>query len=213
MNIGVLGSGMVGQAIAQKLAQAGHVVMVGTRNPQKLAEFVAQNPAVKTGSFHETAAFGEMVFNATKGDASLEVLKAAGAEALKGKTLIDIANPLDFSHGMPPTLFVGNTDSLAEQLQRAFPETHVVKALNTMTAALMVDPASLAGGDHTLFICGDDAGAKAGAAALFAEAFGWRDILDIGDLTGARATEALLPLWVRLYMKFGTGNLQFKVVR
>jgi predicted dinucleotide-binding enzyme len=114
---------------------------------------------------------------------------------------------------MPPTLFVGNTDSLAEQIQRALPEAKVIKAFNTMAAALMVDPRSLADGDHTLLLCGNDAEAKAHLTALFAEWFGWRDMVDVGDITAARATEALLPLWIRLYMKFGTGNLQFKIVR
>lgn len=213
MNIGIFGSGMVGQALAQALAQRGHAVMLGTRNPHKLADFVAANPGVQAGTVAATATHGDILFNATKGDVSLAVLQTAGADSLRGKILVDIANPLDFSQGMPPTLFVTNTDSLAEQIQRAFPETQVVKALNTLTAALMVNPNALAEGDHTLFICGNSAEAKARLSALLTEWFGWRDILDIGDLTGARATEALLPLWVRLYMQFGTGNIQFKVVR
>ncbi len=213
MNIGIFGSGMVGQALAQALAQRGHAVMVGTRDPHKLADFVAANPGVQANTVAATAAHGELLFNATKGDVSLAVLQTAGADHLRGKILVDIANPLDFSQGMPPTLFVTNTDSLAEQIQRAFPETQVVKALNTLTAALMVNPSALAEGDHTLFICGNSAEAKARLSALLTEWFGWRDILDIGDLTGARATEALLPLWVRLYMQFGTANIQFKVVR
>jgi NADPH-dependent F420 reductase len=213
MKIGILGSGMVGQALAQKLAQIGQDVMIGTRNPQKLAEFAAQNPGVKVGSVAESANHGELVFNAAKGDASLELLKSAGQDNLRNKILIDVANPLDFSHGMPPTLFVGNTDSLAEQAQRALPETKVIKAFNTLTASLMVAPNSLADGDHTLFICGNDAEAKTLITTLFTEWFGWRDILDVGDITAARATEALMPLWIRLYMKFGTGNIQFKIVR
>jgi predicted dinucleotide-binding enzyme len=213
MKIGILGSGMVGQAIAKKLAQVDQEVMIGTGHPQKLAGFVAQNPEVRIGSFSESAAFGELVFNATKGDASLKVLKSARKKNLQGKILIDIANPLDYSHGMPPTLFVGNTDSLAEKIQRALPETKVVKAFNTLTAALMVEPNSLAEGDHSLFLCGNDAEAKARVTALVSEWFGWRDVIDVGDLTGARATEALLPLWIRLYMKFGTGQIQFKIVR
>ncbi len=212
MKIGILGSGMVGQALAQKLAQTGQEVMIGTRSPQKLAEFAAQNPGVRVGSFREAATYGELVFNASKGDASLEVVKSAGPENLKGKILVDLANPLDFSQGMPPTLFVGNTDSLAEQIQRALPETKIIKAFNTLTASLMVDPQSLAGGDHTLFTTAEGIERMALAMDL-AEWFGWRDILDLGDLTGARATEALLPLWIRLYVKFGTGNLQFKIVR
>ncbi len=213
MKISILGSGMVGQALARKLLQLGHDVMIGTRNPEKLADFAAQNPTLKTGPVNESAAFGELVFNAAKGDASLEVLKAAGAGNLSGKILVDIANPLDFSNGMPPSLFVGNTDSLAEQIQRAFPETKVIKAFNTMTASLMVEPQALADGDHTLFLCGNDAEAKKHLEGLLSEWFGWRDILDVGDISAARATEALLPLWIRLYMKFGTGKIQFKIVR
>jgi len=213
MKISILGSGMVGQTIAQKLAQIGQDVMIGTRSPQKLAEFAAQNPGVKIGSFSESAAYGELVFNASKGDVSLELLQSVGEANLNGKILVDIANPLDFSHGMPPSLFVGNTDSLGEQIQRALPGVKVVKAFNTLSAPLMVDPGALAGGDHTLFICGNDAEAKAHLTALLGEWFGWRDVLDVGDITAARATEALLPLWVRLFMKFGTGNIQFKIVR
>jgi predicted dinucleotide-binding enzyme len=213
MKIGILGSGMVGQALARKLAQIGQEVLIGSGHPSKLAEFAAQNPGVRVGSFSESAAHGEIIFNATKGDASLAVLQSAGEENLRGKILVDISNPLDFSHGMPPTLFVGNTDSLGEQIQRAFPETQVVKAFNTLTASLMVEPGALAEGDHTLFICGNDTEAKARLTNLFRKWFGWSDILDVGDITAARATEALLPLWVRLYMKFGTGQIQFKIVR
>ena len=213
MKIGMLGSGTVGQTIAAKLAEVGQEVMMGTRSPEKLKAWAGEHPTVKLGAVQETARFGELVFCAVKGDATLAVLQTAGAAALRGKILIDISNPLDFSQGMPPSLFISNTDSLGEQVQRAFPDTRVIKAFNTLTAALMVAPRSLADGDHTLLICGNDAAAKAQATALFSQWFGWRDILDVGDITAARATEALLPLWVRLFMKFGTGNLQFKIVR
>jgi predicted dinucleotide-binding enzyme len=213
MKIGILGSGMVGQTIAAKLAEIGQEVMLGTRSPEKLQDWLAKNPHVKLGSVSETAAFGEVVFNATKGDAALEVVKTAGAKNLAGKILVDISNPLDFSNGMPPTLFVSNTDSLGEQIQRALPDCKVIKALNTLTASLMVNPRALADGEHTLFICGNDAEAKAVLTRLLTEWFGWRDILDLGDITSARATEALLPIWIRMYMKFGTGQIQFKIVR
>jgi len=213
MKVGILGSGMVGQTIALKLGKIGLEVMIGTRSPEKLADLAAQNPGLKVGSFSECAGFGELLFNASKGDASLDVIRSAGKENLAGKILVDIANPLDFSHGMPPTLFVGNTDSLAEQIQRILPETKVIKAFNTMAAAVMVEPRSLAGGDHSLFICGNDTEAKVRAAALFKDWFGWSDIIDIGDLSGARATEALLPLWIRLSMKLGPGAIQFKIMR
>jgi predicted dinucleotide-binding enzyme len=213
MKIGILGSGTVGQTIAGALAQRGQDVMIGTRSPDKLREWAAQHPGVKVGPLATAAAHGEMVFNATKGDASLEALRAAGEANLTGKILVDISNPLDFSRGMPPTLFVSNTDSLGEQIQRAFPAARIVKAFNTLTAGLMVNPGALAGGDHTLFICGNDAAAKAEAARLFGEWFGWRDVLDAGDITAARGTEALLALWIRLFMKFGHPNFQFKIVR
>jgi hypothetical protein len=213
MKIGILGSGMVGQAIASKLAEVGQEVVIGTRSPEKLTDWLTQNPGVKAGSFSEAAAYGEMVFNAAKGDATLAILKSIGEANLNGKILIDIANPLDFSKGMPPSLFVSNTDSLGEQVQRTFPQAKVIKAFNTLTASLMVNPRSLANGDHTLFLCGNDAEAKTRVTNLFTEWFGWRDILDVGDISAARGLEALLPLWVRLYMKFGTPNLQFKIVR
>jgi predicted dinucleotide-binding enzyme len=213
MKIGILGSGMVGQALAAKLASLGQDVMIGTRSPQKLSGWLAENPRVKTGPVSECAAYGEIVFNAVKGDVTLAVLQSVGTTNLSGKILIDISNPLDFSKGMPPTLFVGNTDSLGEQIQRAHPEAKVIKAFNTLTASLMVNPRSLADGEHTLFICGNDDAAKAQVSAWFVEWFGWRDILDLGDITSARATEALLLIWTRMYMKFGSGNIQFKIVR
>jgi 8-hydroxy-5-deazaflavin:NADPH oxidoreductase len=213
MKISILGSGMVGQTIAAKLAQVGQDVMLGARSPEKLKDWLAQNPKVKVGSLQAAAAHGEIVFNAVKGDATLEALKAAGKDNLKGKILIDVSNPLDFSKGMPPSLFISNTDSLGEQVQRAFPETKVIKSFNTLSASLMVEPRSLADGDHTLFMSGNDAEAKARVTALFKEWFGWRDILDVGDITSARGTEALLLLWIHLYTRLGTGNLQIKIVR
>ena len=125
--------------------------------------------------------------------------------------LIDIANPLDFSAGMPPTLFVKDTDSLGEQIQRAFPDAKVVKTLNTINATLMVDPAELADGDHTIFVCGDDAGAKATVTELL-RSFGWKDVIDLGDITTARGTEMLLPIWLRLMAPLGTPAFNFKIV-
>ncbi|NTU64818.1 MAG: NADP oxidoreductase, partial [Chloroflexi bacterium] len=131
---------------------------------------------------------------------------------LNGKTLIDISNPLDFSKGMPPTLFVKDSDSLAEQIQRAFPKVNVVKTLNTMTASVMVNPGQLAGGDHTVFVSGNDAGAKAQVAELL-KGFGWRDIIDVGDITTARGTEMLLPIWIRLMGALQTPFFNFKIVK
>lgn len=213
MNIGVLGSGVVGQAIAAKLVALGHDVVVGTRDPAKLDEWLAgAGQGARVGSFAAAAAHGALVVNATAGSGALSALQMAGADNLRGKVLIDISNPLDFSHGLPPSLFVESSDSLAEQIQRAFPETHVVKTLNTMNANVMANPGLVGGGAHTVFMSGDDAAAKAQVVELL-QSFGWQDVIDLGGLNTARGTEMLVPLWVMLFMKFGTPMLQFKVVR
>ena len=214
MRFGVLGTGMVGQAIAGKLVDLGHETMMGARqmgNAKATAWASEAGELALEGSFADAAAHGEMLVNATAGVASLEALEAAGAENLEGKVLIDIANPLDFSKGMPPTFSVCNTDSLAEQIQRTFPRARVVKALNTITAAVMIEPA-LVPGDHNVFICGNDEGAKASVSQLLAT-FGWPagTVIDIGDISGARATEMYLALWLRLLQKAGTAQLNVEV--
>jgi hypothetical protein len=150
--------------------------------------------------------------NATAGAVSLEALEQAGDENLNGKILIDISNPLDFSKGMPPTLWVSNTDSLGEQSQRRFPEARVVKTLHTMNAYLMVDPTQLAGADHTVFVSGDDAEAKTTVTELL-RSFGWTDIIDLGDITTARGTEMLPPVWLRLFGALQKPIFNFKIVR
>ena len=168
---------------------------------------------MKTGPLSQAAAQGEIVFNTTTGSGSLEALTAAGEANLNGKVLIDLSNPLDFSHGMPPTLTVCNNDSLGEQIQRLLPRTKVVKTFNTMNVGLMVNPRSLADGDHTLFLSGNDQAAKDQVSRLLAEWFGWRDMLDLGDISTARGSEALLLIWVPMMMKFGNPKFQFKIVR
>jgi len=210
----VLGTGVVGRALGSKLVALGHETMMGSRTAANASAREWADSAgslASEGSFGDAAAFGEVVINATSGGASLEALTMAGADNLAGKTLIDVANPLDFSRGMPPTLSVCNDDSLAEQIQRAFPDVRVVKSLNTMNCDVMVDP-SLVPGSHSVFVCGDDAGAKAQVVGLLAS-FGWpnEDILDLGDLIGARGTEMFLPLWLRLWGATGTGRLNIKV--
>lgn len=215
MRFGVLGTGMVGDAIATKLASLGHEVKMGARDAknEKAAAWVGKAGAkASQGTFADAATFGEVLFNCTSGMASLEVLKSAGEANLAGKVLIDVSNPLDFSKGMPPTLSVSNTDSLGEQIQRAFPKTHVVKTLNTLNAQLMVEPKSLAGGDHDLFISGNDAGAKGKVKELL-QTFGWKTIHDLGDITTARGTESMLPVWIRLWGALGDANFNFKIVR
>lgn len=214
MKIAILGTGMVGATIGSKLVQLGHDVRMGSRTAgnEKAAAFVAQNGSrASQGTFADAAAFGEVIFNCTKGEHALAALQLAGAANLKGKTLIDISNPLDFSNGMPPSLFVCNTDSLGEQIQRAFPDTHVVKTLNIVNCEVMVN-AGKSGGDPTMFVSGNDAGAKA-QTIEFLNAFGWSDIIDLGDITTARGTEQLLPIWVRTYMATGNGYFAFKIVR
>ena len=216
MNIGVLGAGMVGQTIGSKLVECGHAVQLGSRtaeNEKGKAWADANGARASHGSFSDAAAFGELLFNCTPGNASLEVLAAAGSDNLKNKPLIDVANPLEFSKGMPPTLFVGNDDSLGERIQRAHPDLKVVKTLNTVNCEVMVNANRVAAGDHTMFLCGNDKAAKARVRDLLTGAFGWRDVIDLGDITNARATEALLPLWLRLWNVLKTGDFNVKVVR
>ena len=163
--------------------------------------------------FADAAAHGDIVFNATSGLAALGALNAAGADTLRGKTVIDISNPLDFSAGFPPTLSVCNDDSLGEQIQRAFPDANIVKTLNTVNALVMVDPASVGGGEHDMFVAGNDAAAKAEATQILTDWFGWRTVIDLGDITNARGMEMYLPLWVRLYGNLGTGAFNIRIVR
>lgn len=213
MKYGVLGTGMVGQAISSRLAELGHEIMIGTRDPSKSGDKLkSKHEALKAGTFAEAAAFGEILFNATRGDVSLDVLKMAGEASLQGKVLVDVSNPLDFSKGMPPSLFVSNTDSLGEQIQAAFPGVKVVKSLNTVTAAIMVNPQGVAGGDHDMFVCGNDGDAKGQVVGLLRE-FGWRHITDLGDISAARAMEMYLPLWLRLWGALGTGMFNLRMVR
>ncbi len=214
MHIGVLGTGTVGRTLAQALVDRGHEVRMGARaagNEKAVAWAQSGGPLASEGSFADAAAFGELVINATAGAASLDALEMAGSEQLAGKVLIDVANPLDFSKGMPPTLTVCNDDSLAESIQRAFADVRVVKALNTVTAAVMVEP-ELVPGNHTMFVCGNDDVAKTQVRALLGE-FGWpsQAILDLGDITAARGMEMYLPLWLRIYGAKGTAVLNVEV--
>lgn len=211
MKIGILGTGMVGDALGTKLASLGHDVMMGSRdahNPKSVG-WAAKNKG-RAGTMVEAAAHGQLVFNCTHGTAGLEIARTAG-DALADKILVDVANPLDFSHGMPPTLSIVNTDSMGESLQRALPRTRVVKTLNTVNCKLMVEPSRVPG-EHVLFVSGNDAGAKRLVRAVL-ESWGWRDIIDLGDITSARATEQLLPVWLRLWGVLGTTDFNFAVAR
>ena len=224
MKIGVLGTGTVGRTLATRLAELGHTVSLGTRDVaatlarkaaegrETLADWQGKHRGLEVVTFAESAARGELLVNATTGSRSLDALDLAKAENLRGKVLIDVSNPLDFSHGMPPTLLVKDTDSLAEQIQRAYPKARVVKTLNTVNSAIMVRPSTLAGGEHSVFMSGDDPAAKAIVADLL-RSFGWKDIVDLGDISTARGVEMLMPLWLRLSSTLGTARLNLRVVR
>lgn len=225
MSYAVLGTGIVGRTIADKLASLGHEVVIGTRDPgatlartepdamgnPPFHEWHATHGQVRVEPFAQAAALGETVVNATSGGQSIDILRTAGAENLGGKVLIDIANPLDFSAGIPPTLDPVNTDSLGERIQRTFPDAKVVKTLNTMNCFVMVDPARVAG-EHTVFVSGDDTGAKKAVTALLGS-FGWPEssVIDLGDISSARGAEMLLPIWLRLYGTLGHGDFNFHV--
>ena len=213
MKIGILGTGVVGNTIGSKLVQAGYEVMMGSRTSdnEKAAAFVksAGNNASQ-GTFTDAAAFGTVIFNCTKGEHSVEVLQLAGKENLNGKVLVDVSNPLDFSNGFPPSLTICNTDSLGEAIQKTFPEALVVKTLNTMNCNLMVNPAMLAG-NHDVFMCGNNQQAKEVVEKILRNDFGWKKVIDLGDITNARGTEMMLPIWVRLYGKLKHANFNFHV--
>lgn len=213
MRIAIIGTGHVGRTLAQGLQRAGHDVVVGTRDPDETSrreEWVGLD--VPLQPFGTVAGQAEMVVNATNGMASLSALGEVGTEHLAGKVLVDVSNPLDFSQGFPPTLSVKDTDSLAEQIQRAFPDAKVVKALNTVTASVMVDPGSVGDGDTTVFAAGDDAEARHVVVGLLRE-LGWRDVVELDGLQNARGLEMWLPLWVRLMGAFGTAEFNLKLVR
>lgn len=215
MRIRILGTGVVGKTLATKLAKLGNDVHMGSRNAggEKATAWVKEAGGNSAeGTFADAAAHGDIVFNCTSGIASLEALNAAGAQNLGGKTIVDVANPLDFSKGMPPTLSVCNTDSLGEQIQRAFPTANVVKTLNTVSANVMVDP-SIVPGVHTMFVSGNDAKAKAEVTTILKAGFGWKEVMDLGDISCARGQEMYLALWLRLYGKVQTTNLNVYVAR
>jgi 8-hydroxy-5-deazaflavin:NADPH oxidoreductase len=230
MKIAIIGTGSVGQTLASRLSELRHDVMIGTRNVSDkmtgtekdsygnppFSEWLKTNTKVKLGTFSEAAYFGEVVINATHGSSSVKALILAGAKNLAGKIIIDLANPLDFSNGMPPSLIPGlsNTNSLGEEIQKTFPDAFVVKTLNTMWCGLMVNPDMIGKGDHINFISGNNTESKAKVMKLLNQ-FGWKDenLIDLGDITAARATEALLPIWLRVMGVTKSGAFNFKLVK
>ena len=209
MQIAILGTGAVGPALGKALSAAGHQVTIGTRDPEqtKAREQWAEVD-LPLAAYQDLGA--DIFINATNGSGSLPALQAVG-DALNGKVLIDASNPLDFSQGFPPSLFISNTDSLAEQLQREFPEARVVKMFNTMANQVMINPGGLAD-DTTIFVAGNDADARRSAASIAAD-LGWTDVFDLGDLTAARGLEMYLPLWVRIFAQLGRPEFNIKLVR
>jgi 8-hydroxy-5-deazaflavin:NADPH oxidoreductase len=230
MKISIIGTGTVGQTLASKLIELGHEVFMGTRNvSEKLAttekdnygnppfsDWYKANSKVKLETFAKAAYLGEIIINATHGGSSIEALRLAEAKNLSGKILIDISNPLDFSNGMPPSLLPGlnNTNSLGEEIQKTFPYTLVVKTLNTMWCGLMVNPGMIGDGDHINYISGNDIAARTKVKNLLKQ-IGWKDenLIDLGDITAARATESLLHIWLRLQGVLQTGAFSFRLVK
>lgn len=215
--IAVLGTGNVGDTIGSKLIELGHEVMMGSRTAdnEKAKAFVAKhNGKASAGTFGDAAAFGEIIFNCTSGAGSLEALKLAGEKNINGKLLIDLSNPLDFSKGMPPSLSIVNTNSLGEEIQKHFPEAKVVKTFNTMWCGLMVNPGLVNGGDHSIFVAGNDESAKTKSKDIL-KSFGWMEnnILDLGDIIKARGLEMFLPLWLSIYGANKNGSFNIKIVR
>lgn len=225
MHIAVLGTGMVGRAIAGRLSELGHQVAIGTRDPQAtlartdsdqmgnppFSSWAGGHPSVRLATFADAADGAELVVNATNGAAALDVLGSAGEATLAGKVLVDVSNPLDVSHGMPPTLFVKDTDSLGEQVQRTFPTARVVKTLNTLNADLMVYPNTLPE-PTTVFVSGEDTEAKVVVSGLL-RSFGHTDVIDLGGIETARGPELWLPLWLRLMGSLGTAAFNLRIVR
>lgn len=227
MKVGILGTGDVGRTLASSLVRRGHEVMIGTRDVRRKLEekpseegslafrdWQAANKKVVLGTFADAAAHGELLMNATAGHASIEVLAKVRPADLKDKILIDVANALGpWDEGGSLELFVVNTDSLAERIQRAYPGLRVVKALNTVTAHIMTNPKGLAGGDHDLFVAGNDAEARERVVRFLRDEFGWKTVIDLGDLTAARALEMMILVWLKLWAALGTADFNFKIVR
>jgi len=218
MKIAILGSGNVGKTLATGLDSLNHEVYVGTRDVSEtisrdgIKDWAQTHPTIRVVSFAEAAAAGELIINAISGHSTLAVLQSVGSENLDHKVLIDISNPLDFSHGMPPQLFVKDTDSLAEMIQREFPQVKVVKTLNTVNSASMIPAATPGKPEFTVFLSGDDSEAKSAVTEIL-RSFGHTDILDLGGIITARTTEMALPLWMSVAGKLDSWGINFKIVR
>jgi 8-hydroxy-5-deazaflavin:NADPH oxidoreductase len=220
MKIGVLGTGMVGVTISNKLLEKSHSVKMGSRtseNEKAIEWLLGAEKNASAGTFEDAAKFGELLIVCTKGENTVEALQQAGTENLKGKIILDVSNPLDFSQGSPAFLIptLSNTNSVGEEVQKAFPDAKIVKTLNTMWCGIMVNPASLGAGEHNVFMSGNDAEAKLMAKKFLNVNFDWKpdNIIDLGDITTSRGTEAFLPLWLRIWGAIGTGAFNIKIVK
>lgn len=212
MKIGILGTGMVGETLGTKFVQLGHQVKMGSRTAsnESAAKWVkAAGANASQGTFADAAGFGEMVFICLKGMVFLDVAKTLSPNALSGKVVVDVSNPLEFSNESM-TLSICNNNSLGEEVQKAIPSAKVVKSFNTVNCEVMVDPAK--GGNPTMFVCGNDSDAKKRFTELI-RTLGWRDVIDLGDITKSRGTEALMHLWMNLFGLFGTPHFGWKIVR
>jgi predicted dinucleotide-binding enzyme len=220
MNIGVLGTGVVGQTIATALTVKGHNVRLGSRtmnNDKATAWVKGANEHASQGDFNDAAAFGEILFLCLNGEHALETVRGVEPDNISGKVVIDLTNPLDFSKGMPPRIMdgLGNTNSLGEEIQKALPGARVVKTLNTVNCKVMVSPKEVNGGDHHLFLCGNDGDAKARVKELLADDFGWKaeNLIDLGGIESARVTEAIVPFWVTVMQAVGSPVFNFQIVK
>ena len=229
MKVVILGTGIVGQTLAEKLISLDHEVIMGTRNVAatlnrkvsnnsrgpSFGEWHSKNEKVNLMTFKNAVGEGELLINALNGAAVIPVIQSCNRSDFDNKILMDIANPLDFSHGFPPSLLPGlhNTNSLGEEIQKALPNAKVVKTLNTMWCGVMVNPAMINNGAHQNYICGNDKEAKEKVTGLLAS-FGWNKdyILDLGDITNARGTESTLLIWTRIYGSKGSGAFNMKIV-
>lgn len=216
---------MVGQSLAGGFARIGHEVVIGTRDTEAtkarrepdamgapgFGVWYEEHGDIPVARLSEAVDGADVVVNATNGVNSMDALQLVGAELLAGKVLLDVANALDFTT-TPPSLATVDGPSLAETIQAQFPDALVVKSLNTMNANVMVEPGLVTDGGHTVFVCGNDEGAREVVSGLLGE-LGWADVIDLGDLTAAGTVEALLPIWLRLMGTLGTPLLQFRIER
>ena len=213
MKVGVLGSGVVGQTLAAGFLKHGHEAMIGTREPAKLTEWNKINPGAQVGSNTDAAAFGEIIVLAVKGSAAVDALFSAGEMNLRSKTIIDSCNPI--AEGPPVhgvlEFTTGPNESLMEQLQKEFPDAHLVKAFNSVGAPGMVNPQYDGGIRPTMFICGNDDGAKTTVTGIL-DQFGW-DTADMGTVEAARAIEPLCMLWCILGFTKNEWTHAFKLLR